>query len=170
MSIHSHLLEVLSPTPQWMMNKDWLPLLGFFIITACHPMLLGIILVLMGEIFPTNIRSVSIGIVHGVGYLALAFSTQSFPYLEQWLNSYVLNYYYAGVALALTWWSMLTMKDIDSLSLVEIEQMYGSKMEKSKAIIGGKNSEDPKESEDLNYCSLNSYGSMNSFSSKKSYS
>ena len=167
MSIQSHLLEVFSPTPQWVMNKEWVPLLGFFIITACYPMLLGIIHVLMGEIFPTNIRSVSIGIVHGVGYLALAFSTESFPYLEQWLNSYVLNYYYAGVALALTLWSMLTMKNIDSLNLIEIEQMYGSKMEKSKAVIGGKNSEDPKESEDLNYCSLNSYGSMNSFGSKK---
>ena len=39
-SIHSHLLEALSPTPGWLVNKDWVPLTGFFIVTACHPLFL----------------------------------------------------------------------------------------------------------------------------------
>ena len=114
-SIHSHLLEAFSPPPEWLMNTGWLPLLGFFIVTSCHPILLGIILVLIGELFP---RTVSIGIVHGLQYLVLVFSTEAFPYLEEWLPSYGLNYYYAAVALALTIWGMITIKDVENLSLV----------------------------------------------------
>ena len=130
MSIHSHLLQALSPTPEWLLNRGWVTLLGFFIITACHPILLGIILVLVGELFPTNIRTVSIGIVHGLQYLAFAFATKAFPYLEKLFQFYGLNYYYAAFAIVLTLWGMTTIKDIDRLSLVEIERMYGSKMEK----------------------------------------
>ena len=59
-------VSVHSMCPDWFMNKDWVPLLGFFIVTACHPVVLGIILVLVGELFPTDIRAISIGIVNGV--------------------------------------------------------------------------------------------------------
>ena len=142
-SIHSHLLEAFSPTPEWLMNKGWVPLLGFFIVTSCHPILLGIILVLIGELFPTNIRTVSIGIVHGLQYLVLVFSTEAFTYLEEWLPSYGLNYYYAAVALALTIWGMGTIKDVESLSLVEIERIYGNRMEKSEGSSNGTESKDP---------------------------
>ena len=111
------------------MNKGWVPLLGFFSITVCHPILVGIILVLLGELFPTNIRSVSIGIVHGMQYLSFAFATKAFPYFEEWFQFYGLNYYYAAFAVALTLWGMVKIKDIDQMSLVEIERLYGTKME-----------------------------------------
>ena len=108
----------------------WVPLLGFIIITICLPIILGIILILIGELFPTDIRTVSIGVVRGTQYLALALATKLFPILSESLHFYGLNYYYAAFALALTIWGMVTIKDIDQLSLVEIEQIYDRRVSK----------------------------------------
>ena len=133
-AIHSHLLEVMSPTPEWLLNLGWVPLFGFIIITICLPIILGIILILIGELFPTDIRTVSIGVVRGMQYLALALATKLFPILAESLKFYGLNYYYAAFALALTIWGMTTIKNIDQLSLVEIEQIYDRRVAKSEVV------------------------------------
>ena len=130
-AIHSHLLESLSPTPEWLLHMSWVPLLGFIVITICLPIIYGIILILVGELFPTEIRSISIGVVRGVQYCALAVSTELFPILSDSLQFYGLNYYYGAFALILTIWGMKTIKNIDLLSLVEIENIYVNKASKS---------------------------------------
>ena len=89
---------------------------------------------MIGEIFPTDIRTVSIGIVKGLASLVLAISTKLFPILSEWLHFYGLNYYYATFALVLTIWGMVTIKDIDLLSLVEIERIYDSRVTKTKGV------------------------------------
>ena len=142
-AIHSHLFEALSPTPEWLTDFGWVPLFGFIIVTLCHPVLVGIICVLYGELFPTDIRTVSIGIVHAIQYLGFAYSTKMFPVLIQWFHFYGTNYYYAAFALALTIWGMLTIKDIDCLSLVEIEHIYDSRMAKSKCARNETGLKDP---------------------------
>ena len=125
------------------MDKDWIPLLGFFIVTACHSVVMGIILVLLGELFPTDIRTISIGIVTGVETLTLAFATEIFPVLLEWLHFYGLNFYYAAVCLLMTIWGMMTIKDIDHLSLVEIELIYSTNMKKSEGSNYESKSQDP---------------------------
>ena len=125
------------------MDKDWIPLLGFFIVTACHSVVMGIILVLLGELFPTDIRTISIGIVTGVEYLTLALATETFPFLLEWLHFYGLNFYYAAVCLLMTIWGMMTIKDIDHLSLVEIELIYSTNMKKSEGSNYETKSKDP---------------------------
>ena len=125
------------------MDKDWIPLLGFFIVTACHSVVMGIILVLLGELFPTDIRTISIGIVTGVETLTLAFATEIFPVLLEWLHFYGLNFYYAAVCLLMTIWGMMTIKDIDHLSLVEIELIYSTNMKKSEGSNYESKSKDP---------------------------
>ena len=128
----------------------WIPLFGFIVITLCHPLLLGVILILIGELFPTDIRTVSIGIVRGLQYLVLGMATKLFPILSAWLHFYGLNYYYAAFALILTVWGMVTIKDVDQLSLVEIEQIYDIRVTKSENVTT-----EPKR-EDRDYGSLNS--------------
>ena len=120
----------------------WVPLVGFIIITLCLPIILGIILILIGELFPTDIRTVSIGTVRGMQYLALALATKLFPILSKWLHFYGLNYYYAAFALALTIWGKATIKDIDRLSLVEIEQIYDRRVVKSDNVTPDLKEED----------------------------
>ena len=71
------------------------------------------------------------GVVRGMQYLALALSTKLFPVLSELLYFHGLNYYYAAFALTLTIWGMATIKDIDQMSLVEIEQIYDRRVAKS---------------------------------------
>ena len=141
-------VSIHSMRPEWLMNKDWVPLLGLIVVTAGHPVVLGIILVLVGELFPTDIRTISIGIVNGVDYLVFAFATEAFPVLLEWLHFYGLNFYYAAFCLFMTLWGMMTIKDIDRLSLVEIEQIYNTKIEKSEGCSHESTSKD------LNYGTL----------------
>ena len=130
-AIHAHLSEALSPTPEWLTKINWFPLFCYIIVASCHPTLYGVIVVLIGELFPTDIRTVSIGIVRGLQFLTLAFATKIFPFLSEWLHSYGQNYYYTAIALVLTIWGMATIKDIDRHSLVEIEQIYDGRVAKS---------------------------------------
>ena len=103
---------------------------------------MGIICVLYGELFPTDIRTVSIGIVHAIQYLVFAYATKMFPVLLQWFHFHGTNYYYAAIALVLTIWGALTIRDIDGLSLVEIEHIYDSRMAKSKCVRNETRSKD----------------------------
>ena len=106
---------------------------------------MAVIVVLLGELFPTDIRTVSIGIVRGLQFSTLAFATKIFPFLSEWLHSYGQNYYYTAIALVLTIWGMATIKDIDQHSLVEIERIYDGRVEKSV----------DKDVEDRDYGSIN---------------
>ena len=115
------------------MNQNWVPLLGFLIVSACHPLVLGVTLILVGELFPTEIRTVSIGIVNGMEYLAFAFATEAFLHLLESLHFYGLNFYYGIFCLLMTMWGTMTIRDIDYLSLVEIEKNYYTEMVTSEA-------------------------------------
>ena len=141
-AIHAHLLEGLSPTPKLLLKMEWVPLFGFIIVTSCHPIFTGVIVVLIGELFPTDIRTVSIGIVRALQYLVLASATKMFPILSECLHSYGLNYYYAATSLLFTIWGMVTIKDVDQLSLVEIERIYDSRVTKSMRATQEKLSKD----------------------------
>ena len=127
---------------------SWVPLVSFFIVTACHPVIQGIIDILVGELFPSDIRTISIGIAHGVEYISFAFATEAFPILLKWLNFNGLTFYYASFCLAMTVWGMMTIKDIDRLSLVEIERIYNTKLDETES------SSHESKSTDQNYGSL----------------
>ena len=121
---------------------DWVPLFGSIILTICHPIIMAVIVVLLGELFPTDIRTVSIGIVRGLQYLVLAFATKMYPILLEFLHLYGLNYYYTAVGLLFTIWGMVIIKDIDQLSLVEIERIYDKRVEKPEGAKIGKEIEE----------------------------
>ena len=122
---------------------SWVPLVSFFIVTACHPVIQGIIDILVGELFPSDIRTISIGIAHGIEYLSFAFATEAFPVLLKCLKFYGLTFYYASFCLAMTIWGMVTIKDIDRLSLVEIERIYDTKMDETEGSSQVSKSTDP---------------------------
>ena len=85
-----------------------------------------------------------------LGQYVRAFATKLFPILSEWLHFYGLNYYYAAFALLLTIWGMVTIKDTDRLSLVEIERIYDIRVSKSENVTT-----EPKR-KDMDYGSLES--------------
>ena len=74
--------------------------------------------------------------------MVLALATKMFPILSEWLHLYGLNYYYTVTALLFTIWGMVTIKDIDQLSLVEIERIYDRRVEKPESAKIGKEIEE----------------------------
>ena len=74
-----------------------------------------------------HIRTLSVGVVHGISMAAFAISTKAFPHLMEWLHFSGLNYYFAAVTLAMTVWGSLKIEATDDLSLVEIERLYHCK-------------------------------------------
>ena len=126
MAIHSHILEKVTPNPTWFVDLGWVPLVACLGVTATLPIINGIYDTLLGEIFPTETRTASMGIVKGVEWASFGITTILFPYLMEWMHFYGLNYYYAFISLGLIFWTS-TIKNTDGLSLVEIEQIYCSR-------------------------------------------
>ena len=125
-AIYSHVSETVSPNPKWFVDLGWVPLAACLGVTATLPIINGIYDTLLGEVFPTETRTASMGIVKAVEWSAFGVTTILFPYLMKWIHFYGLNYYYAFISLALVFWTS-TIKNTDGLSLVEIEQIYCSR-------------------------------------------
>ena len=126
MAIYSHVSETVSPNPKWFVDLGWVPLAACLGVTATLPIINGIYDTLLGEVFPTETRTASMGIVKAVEWSAFGVTTILFPYLMECIHFYGLNYYYAFISLALVFWTS-TIKNTDGLSLVEIEQIYCSR-------------------------------------------
>ena len=125
-AIYSHILETVYPNPMWFVHLSWVPLIACLGVTATLPIINGIYETLLGEVFPTETRTASMGIVKGVEWSSFGITTILFPYLMEWMHFYGLNYCYAFISLALIFWTS-TIKSTDGLSLVEIEQIYCSR-------------------------------------------
>ena len=91
-------------------------------------MVLGILPVLhiiKGEIFPTEIRTISVGIVMGIQRIALVINMVIFPMATSSGLFHIICYVYASFTLVMGVWAMITIKETDGMSLVEVEELYG---------------------------------------------
>ena len=135
------------PNPEWLKSASWLPLVATFVIAFSQSALLSILLILQNEVFPTEIRctfkswylkfmwcymnnliflsrSISVGIVEGLSCAARTLTIKTFPALVECLTFHGAFYFYSIIALILTIWAMLGVKQTDGLSLVETERLY----------------------------------------------
>ena len=65
----------------------------------------------------------------GFGYAAAMISAKVFPYQVDSLGFHGTMWVHAAISAVMTLWAMLTLKDTDGLTLVEVERMYDSRME-----------------------------------------
>ena len=68
--------------------------------------------------------------------VADAFTQKTFPTLVGCITFHGTFYVYAIIALLLTVWAMLTVKQTDGLSLVETERLYDGKMGRKYEAVG----------------------------------
>ena len=90
--------------------------------------------VLCGELFPTEIRATSNGIVFAISHVALMGNYKLYPIAVETFGFHYVVYFYAAVTAAFTIWGLLTIKDTDRLSLTEIQEMH-----KKTAVTGTRN-------------------------------
>ena len=57
-AIHSHLLVTLSTSPSSLISLHWIPPAASLLITGCHAILANIFNLLLGELFPSDIRKI----------------------------------------------------------------------------------------------------------------
>ena len=107
---------------------NWLPMVLITIIwiMRCSGTL-PVIQTLLSEIYPTDIRSQSIGITQSSFMIFAAIATKFFPELKNGLGLQGLLFMYAGMCLFNFMWGILTIPDNRGKSLAKVEQTYENK-------------------------------------------
>ena len=105
----------------------WLPLA--FVTSAISAYAIGVypvLQVLSGELYPTDIRSLAIGITLALARISETSSVLVYPYLVQSLNFYGAFYFYAGTASLVMVWGIMTIPDNRQLTLAKVEEKMSS--------------------------------------------
>ena len=104
---------------------NWFTLIIAILPAACVPLGIQTVLnLLLGELFPTDIRSISVGIVKAVAYVAGYANMMIYPMVSGANAFCELMYVYGAIAAFMTVWAMITVKETDNMSLVEIEKLF----------------------------------------------
>ena len=80
--------------------------------------------IVVAEVFPTDIRSIAVGIVMAMSYLAAYCSMMTYPIVSGADAFHELMFAYGAISVFMTVWAIFTLKETDHLSLVEIERMF----------------------------------------------
>ena len=104
---------------------NWFCLIIAILPAACVPLGIQTVLnLLLGELFPTDIRSISIGIVKAVAYVAGYANMMVYPMVSGANAFSELMFVYGVISAFMTVWAMITVKETDNMSLVEIEKLF----------------------------------------------
>merc|ERR1712156_550076 len=112
---------------------SWLPL-ALSIIPPIM-MAIGILPVLhslMGEIFPTEIRTQAIGLVQASDWASGALSISLFPQMKDYLSFHGLFFFFGATGLVNCIWAMKTIPDNRGKSLIKVEEMYEDRISPQK--------------------------------------
>ena len=92
---------------------------------------------LMGELFPSDIRSLSIGLTQSA---ALGFGTANiliYSYLIEYLEFFGTFYFYATIQFVALLWGFFMIPDNRGLSLAKVEENFEKVNNKEKDAMGG---------------------------------
>ena len=89
---------------------------------------------LMGELFPTEIRTFSVGIVESTYYFCTAIVIKYFPQMKLAMGLSGVFYFYAAFGALNAIWGFFTIPDNRSKTLTEIEEAFERKKDTPEAI------------------------------------
>ena len=108
---------------------SWIPLVMVISQHFVRPIaIVPVLHSLLGEVFPTEIRTLSVGIVQSVHFISGALVVKFYPDMKSSLELYGLLYFYAVIGFMNSIWGFLTIPDNRSKSLTEIERSYDPKL------------------------------------------
>ena len=106
-------------------TMDWLYLIIAVIPLACESLgILPVLGILLGELFPTDIRSISVGIVRAVAYTTSYCNMMVYPIVSSADAFSEVMFGYGSISAFMTVWAIFTVKETDNMSLVEIENSF----------------------------------------------
>ena len=106
-------------------NLQWCFLIISMIPPVCISLgLMPVLHIIKGEIFPTEIRTVSVGIVMATNHIPLIINMLVFPMATSSGLFHIACYVYSSFTLFMAVWAIITIKETDGMSLVEVEELY----------------------------------------------
>lgn len=116
-----------NPDPElsFLDTLGWLPLAVIIIILISHALgCLPVVHVLTGELYPTDVRPLCVGITHSISSMFSVANVKTYPYQLDTLQFYGTFYLYAAANFAAMLWGLFTIPDNRGLSLVKVETNY----------------------------------------------
>jgi predicted MFS family arabinose efflux permease len=108
-------------------NLGWLPLV--FVTSCISAYAIGVypvMQVLAGELFPSDIRSLAIGVTLSLARCVETANVLAYPLLVGTFNFYGAFFFYACTALVAMLWGFFTIPDNRGLSLAKVEEKFSS--------------------------------------------
>ena len=113
---------------------SWLSLFFItFIVTAQSAGCIPCIQMLLAEVFPSDIRSLSMGLTYSFSMGMGAANILIYPYLIEGLHFYGTYYFYAAVTCLAITWGWFTIPDNRGLSLAKVEANFALQDKKTEA-------------------------------------
>ena len=91
---------------------------------------------LMGELFPSDIRSLSIGLTQSAGLSLATVNILIYSYLIKYLQFFGTFYFYATIQFVALLWGFFMIPDNRGLSLAKVEENFEKINNKEKESIG----------------------------------
>ena len=119
--------------PEFYQIFSWIPLAVFIIEYLTRGLLImHVFCTLIGELYPTEIRTLAVGLTDSFRFLVGALATKFYPEMKSAMSLYGLIYLYAGINVINIFWGYFTITDNRSKSLVDIEESFEAKIKEEK--------------------------------------
>ena len=104
---------------------SWMPVLSVIIaVIARATCILPVIYSVMSEVFPTEIRTQSIGLVESFDCACAVLITKFFPEMKHGMGLHGLFFFYGATGVISCFYGLMTIPDNRGKSLIKVEEMY----------------------------------------------
>ena len=123
------------PNSEILQSIGWLPLISIvFLVVMRGAGILPVLHPLKNELFPTEIRTQSLGITEACVLLSGCTSVITFPELKNYLGITGLCIVYVSVHVMCILWGAWTIPDNRGKSLVKVEETYEKKKDRTVSV------------------------------------
>ena len=114
--------------PDTYVVASWIPMVVFiFEFVVRSTIILPIIYALVGELYPTDIRTLAVGITQFCQFLMAALVIKLYPDMKSAMTIYGLCYLYTSAIMLNIIWGYFSIPDNRSKSLIDIEESFETK-------------------------------------------
>ena len=118
-------LEKSYPDLQHLDKFSWIPLVSVIGVVIIRSVcILPVLMSLSSEVFPTEIRTQSNGLVQAFEMISGAICLSLFPIQEKFMGLHSLLFFYGALGIISCIWGLNKIPDNRGKSLVEVEEMY----------------------------------------------
>ena len=126
-------LQEFYPNLPYLESFTWIPIVMLVVHVIMRSVgILPVLILLLSEIFPTEIRSQSVGLTLASENASGAIAMKLFPQMKNYMSLHGLFFLYGAVGVATCLWGLKTIPDNRGKSLIKVEEMYEKKCDEDK--------------------------------------